>query len=173
MPRTKNVDPKELNLSNDSILKLMRSVRRTIVARVLGVTRGTVTSWCNDGVPWFDQHSQFCDLVEATQWFIKMNSGDETTLKQQKMQKEIDYKDAQIRKMSGMVIDRSEHEQILSTRAASLRQFLEQTAILNAARFVDLSLDQARVQLLDLFTQAMESYTGASVEKVPVENTDD
>ena len=157
-------------MTNEELVKNLRSVRRAILIKMFGVTTTKVTSWIEEGVSWYDPQTQTCDLIDATLWYLRIRTGEDTTLKQQKLEKDIEYKDAQIQKIRDSVIDRSEHEQILSTRAASLRQFFEQTAILNASRFVDLSMDQARTQLLNIFIKAMDSYCGdGSAEGVDVE----
>jgi len=133
-----------------------------MISRVLGLTPSKISSFIDEGVPWYNSSTQTCNLIDAVHWYMRINSGEESTLKGQKLQKEIELKDAQIQKINDTVIDRAEHEKILCSRAAAMRQFMEQTALLSATKFVDLSLDQARGQLLQLFTKAMDSYCGES-----------
>jgi hypothetical protein len=143
-------------VTSDEMMTQLSSVSRNFVARFLGVPIGTVTSWVNYGAEWFDHTSMKCNLPEAVRWYIGTMKGDEVTLKQQKLEQEVEYKKAQVQKLRGAVIDRMEHEQILASRAASLRHFLENASGMNAAKFTDLTIEQARVRLLDFVKEALE-----------------
>jgi len=149
-----------MNMTNDEILNEIEDCRRSLIAKILGVTTVRVNSFVEEGVSWYKPETQTCNLVDAVHWYLRIKSGEESTLKQKKMEMEIAVKEAQVNKINDTVIDRSEHEKILCSRAASMRQFMEQTAMLNATRFVDLTLDQARGQILQLLGKAVDAYCG-------------
>lgn len=121
-----------------------------------------LAEWLDGGVPWFDYEKNRADVFAFRSWYEKeQSSGDGVTdLRAEKLKAEIAYKEAQIQKIKEETIPRAEHDMILSSRASSLRSYLEQTATLNAARFVDLPLDDIRIHLLDLFKKALNAYCG-------------
>ncbi len=134
------------------------------VANAFGVHITTIQSWVNKGCPQ-NEDGTYCSKL-VFKWKMDFEkerlsgSSNTTDLATKKLEKEIEYKDAQIDKMRENVIDRNLHDQIMVSRAASLRQFLEQTLVTNAVRLVELSIDEARTRLLDLAKKMMEAYTG-------------
>lgn len=134
------------------------------VANAFGVHVSTIQSWVNKGCPQ-NEDGTYCSKL-VFKWkmdFEKEKMGGTSSVADltiRKMEKEIEYKDAQIDKMTENVIDRNLHDQIMISRASSLRQFLEQTLVTNAVRLVGLSIDEARTRLLDLAKKMMEAYTG-------------
>lgn len=154
------------NNYNDDLISELQTVPRAVLARITGVKPSRITDWINSDLAsdWFDPITKRCDCPAFIRWYLKKETAGGDNLKTKKLEQEIAYKEAQTKKLEGTVIDRSEHEKILASRAASLRQFLEQTAILNAAKFVGLSLDEVRTCFLELFRMAMDAYVGAKVD---------
>lgn len=110
------------------------------------------------------------NVPELSRWLRKRRNedGDGTNLKDLKTKAEIARLEAQVARINDSTIPRADHERLLISRAASLRNFWDQAASMNAYRFVGLTLDEARVRLDGLTREGMAAYVGSRVEELPV-----
>jgi len=170
MPRGKkkgseNRDPLEARLDRATKEQLHLITDRTISA---------IEKWNEDGIP--RNPDKTYDLRVAIPWYIenkvrKTIPADEKSQKEKKLEIEIEYKQAQIDKIRENMVDRSLHEQILCSRASSLRQFIEQSMSLNAVHFVNLNLDVARNKLYNLGREMIAAYLGYFEKAGKVDNS--
>jgi len=127
------------------------------VATILGVSKGRITQMVDEGMP-RNEDGTF-DLCQAIQWRAGRYN-QPSNARDRKTEKEIEKLEAQIDKMRGEVIPRSEHMQIMTSRAQSLNRFLERTTQMNVWHFVGKNMDELRVLFDQYVRDAMESYTG-------------
>jgi predicted DNA-binding transcriptional regulator AlpA len=131
------------------------------VAAILAKSVPTIYDWISKGCPQNPDGTLSTGVVVS--WYISREVEkykDVDSLKDKKTIAEIERINAQIDKMKENNIDRSEHEQILCSRASSLRTFCEKSMILNSPKFVGLSLEQAKTRLMSLAEQMLIEYTG-------------
>lgn len=116
-----------------------------------------------------DNGDRTYDLIKIIRWKCEEkkigDTQDKANLEIQKLQKEIEYKAAQVEKVKENFVERALMNQIQVSRAASLTSFWEQAAAMNKHRFHMITADQALVVFLDIIKQGMEAYTGAEVDK--------
>ena len=95
----------------------------------------------------------------------KQEGGEKRDLEMEKLRKEIELKDIQIQKEREAHIDIETHEQILTSRMASLKQFLTHAFVQNVHRFHGKNLDELRTIAADFAKQALAAYTGMAPQK--------
>src|SRR4030067_922678 len=96
------------------------------------ITRRTVTNWVNDGCPRKPDNTMSAYQVHV--WLLewekkKYESKEKLTLKDQKLEKDIELADAKIKKTKDELIERVVHEDTLSSRAKTFSEFWD-TAVM-------------------------------------------
>lgn len=134
------------------------------LASAFHVTRRQVYNWLDEGCP-RNKDKTFC-LSSVHKWLlekveIKQEKKKEPSLKDQKLQKEIQLKDAQINKIREQFIEKSVHDAILASRAKSLSIYLKNTAVKNSVHYVGKSLTQIQNLRHREVEEAMEAYVGS------------
>ena len=133
---------------------------RKRIHEAMGVTRQAVDAWVAQGCPVNQDGTMGLPAVIA--WYNRreeerreVGGQKEENLRLQniKLQSQID-------KIRENVIERNDHERILTSRAMSVRQFFEKSALMNCAKFVGLSLDEARIALIEFCKRASNEYAG-------------
>jgi len=143
------------------------------IALLFHKTPKTVSDWANARCP-RNPDGSFC-AVDVYNWLMEREkeknipNGTEG-LKDKKLEREIKIKELQIQKMEQESISRVTHNQICASRAASLRAFLEDTALLNAHHYLGKNLDQIRVIRIQESKEMMDAYLGGKV--IEDESTD-
>jgi hypothetical protein len=135
-----------------------RTLSRIELAKIFGVTNKQVGVWVREGCP--SNSDDTLNTEAVFRWYVQreVDRISKGGLKDEKLKLECQRLEAQIAKINDTTIDRTFHEQVLVSRASSLRTFFEKTAMSAATDFVGLSLDQSRVKLLALFRRAMGEY---------------
>lgn len=137
----------------------------TCVAEAFGIARKTVHEWVNDGCP-RNPNGSFC-ISDVFKWRLKKETDKAEspgTLKDEKLRKEIEFLQARIEEKKDNYIERSLHETIMTSRAGSLRSFLEKTGMANAVHLAGKNVDEVRTLLFKLFQSAMNAYIGDSAD---------
>ena len=151
------------------ILPSLESVKKSELREIYGYSYQAISRWDTENPAHLntDGTCNFINLIRWREEKYKNKSGDEKRdLELEKLKKEIELKDSQIQKNLRNTMDRSLHEQILSSRAASLRSFWEKSVMKNKHRFAMKTPDEAFILLMDFITQGMEAYVrGANVEE--------
>lgn len=136
------------------------------IADMFLVSRQAVEKWVlRYGCPRNDDDTY--SLPAVIDWWKRRydnrgdGEGDEgLSRKEQKLQKEIELKEVQIQKIKENFIERSFHETVMTSRAGSLRRFLEKSFVNAAVYLVGKDVDAMRTALLDLAGQCMDTYVG-------------
>ena len=131
------------------------------LARVFGVTEALIRTWTTGGMP--QEPNGLYYTSECIKWYAEREKASVTgkaSMDVRKQLADIAVKEAQAAKILDKYILRNDHENIIGSRASVLRAFLESGAVMNAHRFVGLTLDKATVVLTAFCTQAMNAYTG-------------
>ena len=146
-----------------------RSLPVTDAAKVFGVARKVMYDWTDAGCP--KNPDGTIDTAAAFQWYVEKECERRSTggLKDRKIELECERLQAQISNLKNETVARSFHEQVLISRASSLRAFLEKTALSAAVEFVGLNLDQVRTRLFNLFRRAMNEYADAGIDPAQLE----
>ena len=140
-------------------------------ARIYGVNIRTVRAWIAAGAPQNPDTS--VNTARLYEWLLQREMSKYKTddsLSAQKTRAEIDRINSQTAKYKNETIERSYMEQVLVSRAASLRQFLERSIMMNLSKFVGLTLDEARTRLNWFAIKAMEAWTGGEANEGMVDN---
>lgn len=137
---------------------------RLHIQGVFGVTRQAVDQWVAQGCPVNMDGTMSAPLV--IKWYNAREDERRTRAsgKDRKIELECERLEAQIAKIKDESIERTMHEQILVSRAATLRQFVEKTVMMNCSKFVGLDLDQAQVYLFEIFKRALNEYAGSDTK---------
>jgi hypothetical protein len=138
-------------------------------AELLAYTPAVLYQWAEKGAP--RNQDGTWDVPALSRWLRdraeKNGSDGDGSLKDKKTIAEIARLEAQVQKINEETMPRADHERLLVSRSASLRNFWDQTAGMNAYRFVGLTLDEARVRLDNLTREGMHAYVGSRVDEQP------
>lgn len=144
-------------------LENLMHLSQTLVRDLYGYSYQTMAAWKKEK-PEIVNSDDTWDLQQIVQWRenkAKQKAGDERQdLELEKLRKEVEFKDSQIQKNLRNMMDRTTHEQILASRAATLRQFLETAFRQNAHHFVGKSLDATRTTCDAFARAALDAFVG-------------
>lgn len=130
-------------------------------AAVFGISVQGLKRWVNEGCPQSVDKSY--SIPAVFKWRIEREESrnqSPVSLKEEKLKKEIEFLQERINEKQDQYIERSLHEQIMVSRAASLRTFLEKTFMANAIYLAGKSVDEIRTLLFQLVTAMMKAYVG-------------
>lgn len=150
-------------IRSSDIDKLFDSTRcgANRIVDIFGVSKMTLNRWNDDGCP--RNVDKTYSIGAVYKWREEKLIGrnvDKSNLPQRKLEAEIALKEAQVKKINGEVMDRDLVEQIMTSRASSLRNFFEKTFMANAVHLAGKNVDEVRVLLFELLRQAMDAYIG-------------
>jgi hypothetical protein len=152
----KKILPKDIDqLADDDCATGIR------VQKVFDISQIGLLRWVDHGCP--RNPNKTYSLADIYKWRvskIEERTDKPTGLKDEKTKQEIDLLKARIEKERQTNIPRSLHETIMTSRAGSLRTFLEKTAMANAVHLAGKTVDEVRAQLYRLLQAAMEAYAG-------------
>ncbi len=164
---------KELHLGNALNSDIMgmagvsfNTLIRDHIAKAFGIAARTIDVWCRAGMP-RNSDSSF-ELTKCINWKlnqlqikyeqkVKPTSGQ--TLDDQKKEKDIEYKEAQINKIQSNYVLRSDVEENDIKKCVALREFMEDAAIKNAHQFVNLDTEGAAIALKQFCMEAAEVFS--------------
>lgn len=134
------------------------------LSQAFHVTRRQIYNWVNDGCP--RNKDKSFKLNEVHEWLInrleiKQSGKKNLSLKDQKLEKEIQLKDAQINKIRETQIEKSVMDSILAARAKSLSIYLETSAVKNSVHYVGKTLTEIQNLRHREAVEAMEVYVGS------------
>lgn len=145
-----------------------RRVKKTDIRKIFGYSWKITTRW-NPKENGFENEDGTWDLVKCIRWREEKanakGSEDKSELEIQKLKKEIEFKDSQIQKNLRNLMERSLHEQILSSRVATLRSFWEDAVKKNKHMFVMKSPEEISVLLYEFLKQGMEAFCDGDGKK--------
>ena len=172
--RRGRVSKAQLSLARGEVTPVIKSlphegnrVSREVMAQLLGISREEMLKRKTAGCPFNSDDS--CFVHQVLQWQIDNElakntkssmPSDLSSIDLRKKKAEVERIEAQTQKLRGEYMERSEHETILTSRAAAMSSFMESASSHNANRFVGLTLDEARVNLHGFCKKAMQVYTG-------------
>jgi len=123
------------------------------------VSAPTTTLWGKDGMP--VQADGTYDLYAIHCWIVdKYKKGNQTELKNQKLEEEIKKLQLNNAKLAEQYIERTEHENILTSRAISLRNYFERTLPMNISHLSMRTVDELRAIIPNFVKEMMAAYIG-------------
>lgn len=157
--------PKKANPENSMMIDIRR-VRKTDLKLIFGYSFQALQKW-NARENGFENEDGTWDLVKCIRWREEKakakGSEDKSELEIQKLKKEIEFKDSQIQKNLRNLMERSLHEQVLSSRAATLRSFWEAAVLKNKHMFVMKTPEEISVLLYEFVKQGLDAYCSGGV----------
>lgn len=139
---------------------LFNNARHKDAAEFFKITVRELYKWVEKGCPRNEDDSY--DLYAMHSWIIKTTeekySG--TNLKDQKLEQEIQKLKILNANLDGKLIDRSEMENILTSRAVSLRNFFERALTLNRSARAMRSIEELVSIDYEFTKQMMDAYLG-------------
>lgn len=131
------------------------------LGHALGVSRQTVTNWTESGCPRnADKSYSIPDVFKWRMAKFEEQAATPATLKEEKLKKEIEFLQTRINEKNDTTMDRALAEQIMVSRASSLRVFMEKTFMTNSVHLAGKTVDEVRTITYQLVQQAMEAYIG-------------
>jgi phage terminase Nu1 subunit (DNA packaging protein) len=131
-------------------------------AKIFRVNDTTVRRWIQRGAP--QNEDGTISLSDVFDW--KLAEKQERTgrptqdLQKEELKQKVMKLQIANEKSKENMIDRSMHEQILSSRATSLRRFLENTLSMNLPRLAGRTVDELRTEAFQLSTEMMDAWVG-------------
>lgn len=107
-----------------------------------------------------------CNLSHIHKWLIereKKKNEEKSTLKDQKMQKEIEWKEAQINKINSEFIDKKTYQEHIRALIISVNKHGEEMARKNFTEFIGLNSDEAKIKLIELMKFKNDLLAGRNV----------
>lgn len=144
----------------------LRRVRKGILRTVFKVGYPTITKWMPeiDAIGANNDDGTF-DLIKMVQWKLEKNDHrkpeEKLKLELEKMQKDIELKDAQISKTLQRYIERSVADQEKIALLKIISSFLEKVPHYVKQQFHMIHADIAEKRLRDIFKEAMERIASA------------
>jgi len=144
----------------------LRKVPKKFIRDVFGYSYQALAKW-NDKLKEIgaDNGDRTYDLIKIIRWKCeekkKGDSEDKAELEIQKLQKEIEYKAAQVEKVKENFVERSIAEAEMTAFARSVSSFLERVPSFHKQKFHMIHADVAEKRLRDLFKEACEQLANA------------
>ena len=114
--------------------------------------------WIDQGCPRNDDETY--DLFKIHEWLLKESEPNKVNLKEQKLEQEIQKLKILNAKLEEKYIDRKEHENILNSRAASLRNFIERSLTMNRPARSMRSVEELVAVDYEFLKQMLDAYIG-------------
>lgn len=121
------------------------------------VSRRTVNNWIDAGCP--RNPDKTMSINQVHRWLLQRETGS-GSLKDRKLEKEIEWKDAQIQKMRGEMVEKTLMETILASRASTLRLHLERSAVKNTVHYLGKTLPEMQTLRFGEVQEMMDAYIG-------------
>lgn len=148
------------SISSGDLVEL-RKCRARDIQQAFDISAVQLQRWRDDGCPRHDDKSySITDVYKWREAKLKGKTKEQGSLKDEKTQQEIELLKARIEKERQQNISRTLHEQILTSRAATLNSYLEKTFLSNAVFLAGKTVDEVRTVVYKLVQAAMEAYTG-------------
>jgi hypothetical protein len=130
-----------------------------LICEFLGIAKRTLYEWLQDGLPRNPDKTFNLKAVHA--WIMAKHDSSETTLKALKLQEEIERLKRLNANESGQMVNRQEMEDILVSRATTLRNFIERSLAMNRPQRAMKSIEELAAVEYELTKQMMTAYVGS------------
>lgn len=134
-------------------------------ARFFGVTEPGMVKWFKDGGCPRNEDGR-CNLSLIHRWLMEREQKkleEKSTLKDQKLQKEIEWKEAQINKINSEYIDKKTYQEHIRALIISVNKHGEEMARKNYTEFIGLNADEAKIKLIELMKYKNDLLAGKDV----------
>jgi hypothetical protein len=123
-----------------------------------GVSEQSIYNWCKEGLP--RNSDKTFDLQAVHLWIVDLHKNSEASLKAKKTQEEIEKLKMFNARESGQMVNRQEMEDVLVSRATTLRNFIERSLALNRPARAMKNIEELASIEYELCKSMMEAYTG-------------
>lgn len=121
-------------------------------AKFFEVTEVGLMKWVKEGGCPRNEDGR-CNLSHIHKWLIereKKRNASKNSLQDQKLQKEIEWKSAQISKINSEYIDKQTYQEHIRALVISVNKHGEEMARKNYTEFIGLNSDEAKIKLIEL-----------------------
>jgi hypothetical protein len=130
-----------------------------------GVTEMGLMKWIKEGGAPRNSDGR-CNLSHIHMWLLereKKRNEEKDSLKDQKLQKEIEWKEAQINKINSEYVDRGTYNEHIRALVVAVNKHGEEMARKNYPEFIGLNADEAKIKLIEIFKFRSDLLAGKNV----------